>query len=81
MLSIRTRCIGYCLGFHRMSMPLGLLERISQVLSNLLSNAVKFTEVEDNIVISAEKKEVDEVVIISQKYHHHLRVQPYFSNL
>jgi signal transduction histidine kinase len=41
--------------------------RITQVLSNLLSNAVKFTEVEDSIVVSAEKREVDEVVIVSVK--------------
>jgi two-component system, OmpR family, sensor histidine kinase VicK len=41
--------------------------RISQVLSNLLSNAVKFSEVEDSIIISAEKNEVDEVVIVSVK--------------
>ncbi len=41
--------------------------RISQVLSNLLSNAIKFTEVEDSIVVSAEKKEADEVVIVSVK--------------
>jgi two-component system, OmpR family, sensor histidine kinase VicK len=41
--------------------------RISQVLSNLLSNAIKFTEEEDSIVISAEKNEVDQVVIVSIK--------------
>jgi signal transduction histidine kinase len=41
--------------------------RISQVLSNLLSNAVKFTEIEDSIVVSAEKKEADEVIIVSVK--------------
>jgi signal transduction histidine kinase len=41
--------------------------RISQVLSNLLSNAAKFTEEEDSIVISAEKNEVDQVVIVSIK--------------
>lgn len=39
--------------------------RISHVLSNLLSNAVKSTEEGDSIVVSAEKKEVDEIVIVS----------------
>ncbi|MPZ06262.1 MAG: GHKL domain-containing protein [Nitrososphaeraceae archaeon] len=41
--------------------------RISQVISNLLSNAVKFTEEGDSILVSVEKKEDDEAVIISVK--------------
>ncbi|MGH9953770.1 MAG: sensor histidine kinase, partial [Nitrososphaeraceae archaeon] len=41
--------------------------RISQVVSNLLSNAVKFTEAEDSIIVSAEKKEDDKLAVVSIK--------------